>query len=379
MSINTQQREIINSIINNSDTNYEACGLTYLKGASAATAQAVEQEGLEKIGDRERAGNDDEIIEAIARWDLQNIDPSSLNQKINLYTLSHSSGYAIATDGVGSDAISSTSNSQYLTIVRNSLSEITNPDTTFSLLEQHNGYFPISSGIQYVGEKNILFGKNVPFGFSYSTSTAACVFGSQIPNPIVYQGYCFENQRGRTNYATGGSLRKRQYFFLTPGGGPLTQNNWMIKFNEYGIRYVNEEKDIYTNANSSWVCLDGDNNKYVILKIWIHVFLPDGSYVRTIIDRSDSADFSGVTSSMNSAWIYKDYANYQAQQNNLTFANIWNNRIYNKAYRPVGGIKPDVIDISFNWNGKLSLTQQKNQQAFLATNKSVKWTGGGLR
>lgn len=387
MSINEQQRAMINDVLENEDTDYAYCGTYFLNGATVTDAQDVEREALEKIGDRQAAGNDDKIIEAIARWDLNNYSSSNL-QRVNLYTLQHNSVYS---KNLGaSDEICCTSNSKFLNIAnKNNLIETITPESDYSLRAQHNGKFEISNGIYYVGEKGKLFGREQPYAYAFSTSTAACVFGSKIPNPIVYQGYCFEAMRGRKTYATGGAMRGVQYFFLTPGGGPLNESNWIIKFNEYGMRYLSDSgSDTSSSANSSWVCKDANGNYYTILKIWIHCFFPDGSYVRTVIDRSDSAIFDGtdddtifkgVNPSMSQSWIYKDFANYKARQRGLTFSTVWNNYIYNKLYRPIGGYDPSIIDIGMNWNGKLNPAQQNSQIAYLKSNKTVRWKGGGLR
>lgn len=371
MSITPAQKTIIDSIIDNQDTNYNFCGAAFLNGATGVEAREVEKEALERIGDRTALGSDDKVLQQIAIWNLQN--SSDLNKKLLFYTLTHRSRY---TDNLnGSDEICCTSTPTYIEIAKATLGESPAPIEHIPLNTQHNEMFPISEGIYYIGENNKLFGKETPYAFIYSTSTAACVYGHDFAQPISYQGYSFETMRGRTNYATGGSSSRGQYFFLTPGGGPLTSSNWIIKYVEYGIRFITED-DTYTSPDSPWVITTSTGQKYAIVKIFIHLFFPSGAYVRTILDRSDSADFTGVDPSMAYSWIYHDYANYQATQEGKTFGTIWDNYIYNKVYRPIGGLDPTIIDISFNWNGKLSATQQKTQIAYLKTDKSVEWKGG---
>lgn len=372
MSINQAQREIINSIINNQETNYNFCGAAFLNGATSVEAKAVETEGLECIGDRAAAGSDDKILQQIAIWNLQNMP--DLNKKLLFYTLTHRSGYVDNLEG--SNEICCTSCPTFIDIAKTALGgESPTPTEHIALNEQHNDVFPFHSGMYYIGENNRLFGREKRMGFAYSTSTAACVYGSDFSAPISYQGYSFETMRGRTHYASGASISKGQYFFLTPGGGPLTSSNWIIKYVEYGIRFVDED-DTYTAPDSSWVLIDKDGSMYAIVKIFIHLFFPSGAYVRTVLDRSNSADFYGVNPSMAYSWIYHDYANYQAVQEGKNFGTIWDNYIYNKAYRPIGGIDPSIVDISFNWNGKLSSSLQKSQVAYLKTNKAVQWKGG---
>lgn len=373
MSINNNQRNIINSIVGNENTDYDFCGRAYLNGSSATVAKNLEQKALEDIADKSAAGNDAKIIKAIAEWELQNYDPSDLNKKIVLFILGHRSGYA--KDLGGSDEICITANSNFISIARNVVAQKDLKETD-RLNEQHNCYCNIGNNIYYIGENNKLFGKDKPYGFAFSTSTAACVYGTNMNAPVSYQGYCFETMRGRTGYATGASIEQNQFFYLTPGGGPLTEDNWIIKFVQYGTRVVDED-DTNTTDSSPWV-IKKDNKKIVIVKIWIHLFFPDGSYVRTVLDRSNSADFSGVNSDMSTSWIYRDYANSKATARGLTFSSVWNDYIYNKAYRNIGGNNPNTIDVSLEWNGKHDMELQESQVAYHYLNHTI-WSAAKRR
>lgn len=374
MAITPNQQAIINSIVNKDTTDYDYCGSTFLNGASAATASNLEREGLEKIADKSKVGSDNKVIKAIAEWTLAQESPQSLDKKIFLFILGHRSGYG--KDLRGSNEICITNNSYFMPIVQNSGIARQALPLGAKLNEQYNCYCEIDDGIYYVGENDKLFGKIKPFGFAYSTSTAACIYGSNMSAPISYEGYCFETMHGREGYATGGSIERGQFFYLTPGGGPLAADNWIIKYVQYGTRAI-DESDIYTNENSSWVYKQGDSLR-VIVKIWIHLFFPDGSYVRTVLDRSDSADFTDVSSNMATCWIYKDYANSIARQTGKTFANIWNSYIFNKAYRNVGGDNPGIVDVSFEWNGKHDVELQNAQTAFQYGTHTI-WNGSRQR
>lgn len=400
MSLNQNQQAIVDAVLNSS-LDYEKCGQMYLNNATAAQVKAIEEEQLKLIGDKTLAGNDDEVIRLIAEWERTH---STIQDKtINLYTLIHKSWFstdeAKAIDGVGHGEVCCTPNSLYLNIANPLVSTIT-PSSNFKLNTYEPGKFIIgtstvggnSKNVTYVGEKNKLYGRSKDYAFSYSTGTAACVYGNGFSNPVVYDGYCFEAMRGRDLYATGGAASRRQCFLLTKGGGPAifdgqgtpSDPDWIIQLNETNDRTIEFERDTSSRISSPWVLnklKDGEPVYYCYLKIWIHFFFPDGSYVRTIVDRSNSAGIldAHVDPSMQKTWIYTDYRNSLAAQNSYTFKSVWNNMIYNKRYRPVGGYDPKNLDISRFWNGKLDADLQNRIVALKSSDYSTQWKGGGFR
>lgn len=381
MSISQRQRELINEVINaeGKDDLYPKYSRTFLQ--TYANAKKVEQRGLESVADFDNG--DGQVIKVIAKHDFTSGNDDE--KKIQLFVLQHRSGYDVDITGSSSNEICcllpgyfSEANS-YVHVAQHflpQLDENSQPDNLKTL--KTNGYFEIKNngndtGVYYIGENGVLIGQNKPYAFAYSTSTAACLYGDGIPEPIIYNGYAYEAQSGRTGYATGGAVRKNEFYYLTPGGGPITEDNWIIRYAEYGTRIV-LPTDTGTTSNSSWVYKDDDTLRCVV-KLWIHFFFPNGAYCRTCLDRSDSADFSGKPSSAMNCWIYSDYSNSSAAQ--YQFTTVWN-KVCRKELRPVGGIKPSNIDTSLNWNHNRISGVQQSQIAY-SKNSSAIWQGGGIR
>ena len=364
---------IINEIINNPAADYSYAGQTFMNGATEQQAKNIEIETLSSIAD----GGDKDVLKTIAKWEISKYDPSDLEKKLFIFTLGHRSGYTKNLGG--SNEICVTSNSLFLQrAVKDNLIPQVNmePGTSLTQLYQDkDGYCQIGSesgnNIYFIGENNKLFGREKRYSFTYFTSTAACLYSTNMEEPISYDGYCFENRRGRNNYATGGARDHGQYFYLTPGGGPLTEDNWIVKYVQYGTRSITSE-DI-SKPNDYWVYKSGDSY-LVIVKIYIHLFMPDGSYVRTVLDRSDDANFGDLTPTMEK-WIYKDYANDTAKRNGHSFASVWNDILGN--YRNVGGSK-NYSDVSFYWNGYIDEEVKREEVAYHYLNHTI-WSAAGQR
>ena len=361
------QDKINNIIASASSAKWDQLSQAFIKVTNhdPTIAMNIERDALWKIGDPTRAGSDKKVIRAIAEYEVLNNPDEFSGKKIKLFMLQHRSQFNPGSEGQylnNSRQICNTSNQLYINRLNAApvSPQVENPS------EETPGYKLTTIGndsgtaIYNLVEYGQLFGREQPAGFAISISTAACVYNGITDQYIDYSGYFFEGGGSIPNITTSGTTRILNYIIYTPGGGPISENNWIIKVVETATSGFNGD-----NTYKKYTTNDGR----IVKKFYIHFFKPNGTYLRREVDRTTTVKGSTGLNDLD-IWLYQDYRSPQAIANNETFASIWNSTYSgnNKIYGA-----PPKRDFSLFWNtGEPgSLAQQT------AKNGSNIWSGKG--
>lgn len=339
MSIQDRVNEIIAYY---KDEDWNRLSRIYLNGADGSTGKGIERDTLTKIADHTVAGNDGAVIEAIANKEVTSQVDSS-DKKIKLFLLSHRSRYNPGENEQylkGSLEDSNTSSEAYIARAQScGLGLVTNPSA------ENQGYELIgtdnNANIYHLVEYNKLYGREQPLGFAVSIGTAACIHNGITNQIIPYFGYFFEGGGNIPNITGVYSARLISYIIYTPAGGPLSENNWIIKVVESASsNFVGE--DIYKPYAHGV-----PDSLGIIKKTYIHFFKYNGTYVRRAIDRSSMVKQGSNLNNLD-IWTYEDYNNPVAIANGENFRSVWNS-CYGAGNNKVYGA-PSQKDYSLFWN-----------------------------
>lgn len=329
-------QEIVNKTSNEKWEQYSEIFLS----TTGTNGKALEVETLTNIKNESTATCDKNTIMAVARHDNADWDPTNPAREIKLYMLQHRMRYD-ANYLEGSDERCNTSSSTFIGLAQNvGLQEVVDPTPT------NPGYENIGTveqPVYYVAEHGKLFGTGSPYRFVYSISTAACIFNGETGNIEGYGGYFFEGGGDIPNI-TDGQYKSRMLksYVYTPGGGPLTATNWILKVVESQTSEVDED---ISDGNKRFCYLSGDDLR-IITKTYIHFFAPNGVYVRRSIDRTDMAEGKIHPGDL-TVWYYQDFANEAAVNAGQNFKTIWNN-CYSGNMKQMG--RPNNEDFSLFWD-----------------------------
>lgn len=356
-------QEKINEIIaSRSDDNWNRWSRIYLNNASGSVGKTIERDTLTKMATNSVDGSDSAVIQAIATNEINNTT-SDNNKRIKLFLLQHRSQYNPGANEEylkGSYEYTATSSQDYINrAISCGLGAVSDPS------RDNLGYEVIATdgtaSIYQLAEYNKLYGREQPLGFATSISSAACVYNGITNQIIPYTGYFFEGGGSIPNITGNSTVRNLSYIIYTPGGGPLSEHNWIIKVVETSYsNFIGADEYssyIYPVRESAWI----------IKKIYIHFFKYNGTYVRRAIDRTNMAKQSGFNNL--DIWNYKDYVNPIATLNGENFARIWNS-CYGQGNNKIYGAPPQK-DFSLFWNQG----EPGGQSNGIAYNGSSSWRG----
>lgn len=356
------QEKIAEIIAQTNDEKWNRYSRIYLCNASGTVGKEIERDTLTKIAASSTPGSDKAIIRIVAE-DEVNSSNEDTSRRIKLFLLQHRSQYNPGVNEEylnGSLEISNSSSAEYKARAELcGLTAVPHP----SLETQGYKIIGTDQGVDvyHLAEFGKLYGREQPIGFATSISTAACVHNGITNQFISYDGYFFEGGGVIPDITGNGNIRVLDYIVYTPGGGPISEQNWIIKVVESTLT-VFVGSDIYL----PYTVQSGDST-WIIKKTYIHFFKHNGSYVRRSIDRTDMVKNSNLNDL--DIWMYEDYQNPQAILNDENFAKIWNSCYGSGNNKPYGA--PAARDYSLFWNQGIP-GKQPNGAAY---NGSNSWNG----
>lgn len=264
-----------------------------------AKAVDTEEESLQAIKGVGNPVSDVTTIQNLATALYGN--DTELRREIVLCTLTHRTRYSTNTMST-KDRYFYTSNSLFLA---DSSSVISGSDNRYPLNEENPVTF-------YIRDNSNKFADG--HSFSGSVSTAACLINRNVAtNQIIpYNGYFFQASSPISGIT--GAPQRLNNFHLFVNGNDVQESNWAIIYAEcaHGKPLNNSYSAYY------------DPSGYIVTKIFIHIFLPNGEYYRRVIDRS--GDIKKYHMDDLTKWAYSDYSSgSQGATASSDFLTIWNN------------------------------------------------------